>query len=239
MITDIARGEADLDTLKAGASLIPMAKITKVPKVVKAIGNVGKTGLKKGKEGEKIAKSSQAKQTKARDKEGSGTLKGVCEKATKGYDVKPKYSSYEERVKNTPKNQGKWSNNQRGESTFISDKSGEVRKYLDEAGVSGVEYKNGIPDFSPFSKGEVRLRNMTNDRKANFSSADEMLAEKWSTPEKKWTAEDIAYWREDNKYTWHELNDLETIQLVPSKINSIFKHLGGVGEYNIKIKLGE
>ncbi|WP_350300026.1 HNH endonuclease signature motif containing protein [Peribacillus frigoritolerans] len=45
--------------------------------------------------------------------------------------------------------------------------------------------------------------------------------------------------REDNKYTWHELNDLETIQLVPSKINSVFKHLGGVGEYNIKVKLGE
>ena len=72
MITDIAHGEADLDTLKAGASLIPAAKITKVPKVVKAIGNVGKTGIKKGKEGEKIAKSSQTKQTKARDKEGSG-----------------------------------------------------------------------------------------------------------------------------------------------------------------------
>ena len=53
VITDIARGEADLDTLKAGASLIPAAKITKVPKVVKAIGNVGKTGLKKGREGDK------------------------------------------------------------------------------------------------------------------------------------------------------------------------------------------
>ena len=53
VITDIAHGEVDLDTLKAGASLIPVAKITKVPKVVKAIGNVGKTGLKKGKEGEK------------------------------------------------------------------------------------------------------------------------------------------------------------------------------------------
>ena len=71
MITDIARGEADLDTLKAGASLIPMAKITKVPKVVKAIGNVGKTGSKKGKQGEKIAKSGQAKQTKTKNKEGS------------------------------------------------------------------------------------------------------------------------------------------------------------------------
>ena len=53
VITDIAHGEADLDTLKSGASLIPVAKITKVPKVVKAIGNVGKTGLKKGKEGDK------------------------------------------------------------------------------------------------------------------------------------------------------------------------------------------
>ena len=68
VITDIARGEADLDTLKAGASLIPVAKITKVPKVVKAIGNVGKTGFKKGKEGEKISKSGQAKQTKAKNK---------------------------------------------------------------------------------------------------------------------------------------------------------------------------
>ena len=53
MITDIAHGEADLDTLKAGASLIPAGKVIKLPKVIKAIGNVGKTGSKKGKEGEK------------------------------------------------------------------------------------------------------------------------------------------------------------------------------------------
>ena len=71
MITDIAHGEVDLDTLKAGASLIPVAKITKVPKVIKAVGNVGKTRFKKGKEGEKIAKSGQAKQTKAKNKGGS------------------------------------------------------------------------------------------------------------------------------------------------------------------------
>ena len=53
VITDIARGEADLDTLKAGASLIPAGKVIKLPKVIKAIGNVGKTGFKKGKEGDK------------------------------------------------------------------------------------------------------------------------------------------------------------------------------------------
>ena len=85
VITDIARGEADLDTLKAGASLIPMAKITKVLKVVKAIGNVGKTGLKKGKEGEKIAKSSQAKQTKTRDKGESGRKKAYHKEWTDSY----------------------------------------------------------------------------------------------------------------------------------------------------------
>ncbi|NBJ71720.1 MULTISPECIES: HNH endonuclease, partial [Clostridia] len=157
---------------------------------------------------------------------------------TKGFEIEPKYSSYEQRVKTTPVNKGKWSR-ERAESLFISDKTGEIKKYLDEADVDGVEYKNGMPDFSPFSKGEVKLENMTNDRKSNFSTADEELAKKWSTPEQKWTADDIADWREDNKYTWHELNDLETIQLVPSKINSVFKHLGGVGEYNIKVKLGE
>ena len=53
VITDIARGEVDLDTLKAGASLIPAGKVIKLPKVIKAVGNVGKTGSKKGKEGEK------------------------------------------------------------------------------------------------------------------------------------------------------------------------------------------
>ncbi|MEO2211613.1 HNH endonuclease [Paenibacillus amylolyticus] len=31
-------------------------------------------------------------------------------------------------------------------------------------------------------------------------------------------------------YTWHELNDGKTIQLVPSSVNSKFGHLGGVSE---------
>ncbi|MCM3359019.1 HNH endonuclease [Psychrobacillus sp. MER TA 171] len=167
-----------------------------------------------------------------------GTVKDRQIDYTRGFDVEPKYSSYEQRVKTTPVNKGEWSS-ERAESLFISDKTGEVKKYLDEAGVDGVEYKNGMPDFSPFSKGEIKLENMTNDRKSNFSTADEELAKNWSTPDKKWTAEDVADWREDNKYTWHELNDLETIQLVPRKINSVFGHLGGVGEYNIKVKLGE
>ncbi|MCA0972233.1 hypothetical protein LCM20_16615 [Halobacillus litoralis] len=93
---------------------------------------------------------------------------------TKGFDVDPKYSSYEQRVKTTPVNKGAWSN-ERAESIFISDKIGEIKRYLDEAGVDGVEYKNGMPDFSPFSKGEIKLENMTNDKKLNFSAADRKM----------------------------------------------------------------
>lgn len=46
------------------------------------------------------------------------------------------------------------------------------------------------------------------------------------------TAKDIEKYRERNKFTWHELNDVKTIQLVPTIINGKFGHLGGVGEIN-------
>ena len=32
--------------------------------------------------------------------------------------------------------------------------------------------------------------------------------------------------------TWHELNDVKTIQLVPTEVNGKFGHLGGVREIN-------
>jgi hypothetical protein len=51
-------------------------------------------------------------------------------------------------------------------------------------------------------------------------------------------AGDVKDWREDNKYTWHELNDLESMKLIPSKINGTYTHLVGVGEHNIKENLG-
>ena len=100
VITDIARGEVDLDTLKVGASLIPVAKITKVPKVVKAIGNVGKTGLKKGKEGDKTVwkrftredkpkpDKNKGNQSKAGSKSGITTSKSNQEEALKSGQAK-------------------------------------------------------------------------------------------------------------------------------------------------------
>lgn len=44
---------------------------------------------------------------------------------------------------------------------------------------------------------------------------------------------DIERYREKYKLTWHELNDVKIIQLVPSVINSKFGHIGGVGEINV------
>lgn len=41
---------------------------------------------------------------------------------------------------------------------------------------------------------------------------------------------DIIEYMSDNKLTWHELNDLTTVQMVPTKINSTFGHLGGISE---------
>ena len=88
-----------------------------------------------------------------------------------------------------------------------------------------------MPDFSPFTVGEVKI-NMNSNRNDNFKKADEKLAKIWSKQDNKvWTEKDIKDWRASNNYTWHELNDMETIQLIPSIINApIFKHFGGVGE---------
>ncbi|WP_256702522.1 HNH endonuclease [Paenibacillus sp. P32E] len=149
-------------------------------------------------------------------------------KVTKGYDVTPLKSTYKERLNQTPVSNGKWTG-ERGESTFISD-SPEVKPYFNDAGVQGVEYKNAVPDLSPFSKAEFEITGMSGSRTSNFSKADELLAEQWSTPEKQWTKAEVAKWRTQNKYTWHELNDGKTIQLIPSSINSKFGHLGGVSE---------
>ena len=167
----------------------------------------------------------------------SATEKGNSKsgKYTKGYDVTPKNSTYQTRIKGTPGNpseNGRWTG-ERGESIFISEDP-RVKGILDRHNVKGVEYKNGMPDFSPFAVGEVKLENMTDHRPTNFSEADTKLAKKWSSAEKTYTKEDVEAWRKENKYTWHELNDVKTIQLIPSDINRpIFRHFGGCAEYGL------
>ena len=149
---------------------------------------------------------------------------------------------------------------------------------MKERGIEGVQYHNGIPDFSPFSEATVRLGYMTRTRHnagltagrdsknviyahfengemvskshhvdkssiahlhmkyyepGNFEQADALTAEQWTIDGRdgrEWTAQDVAQYRKAHDLTWHECNDMETMQLIPRAINADFGHLGGVGE---------
>ena len=74
----------------------------------------------------------------------------------------PKYTSYGDRLRRTPKENVRWSG-KRGESLCYPS-SDEAKKILEASGLKGVEYRNGVPDFSPFSEITVQLGNMTSKR---------------------------------------------------------------------------
>jgi hypothetical protein len=147
-------------------------------------------------------------------------------------------STYKERIDKTPKEQserGEWTG-KRGESTYIpSDEK--VKDTLEKYGQKGVEYKDGIPDFSPCSESTVEIDDMTGKRHGkggNFEQCDEKCAEQWNKEGKDgktdWTARDVQKWREENSYSWHERNDMKTCDLIPTEVNDYFGHLGGVAE---------
>lgn len=70
------------------------------------------------------------------------------------------------------------------------------------------------------------------DRNANFRQADELLIRELEK-----TRREIVKFRKENKLTWHEFNDMTSMQLVPSIINSKFGHLGGVSEVKKLLEL--
>lgn len=122
----------------------------------------------------------------------------------------------------------------------------ELQKIFEEAGIDGIEYRNAVPDFSHVSKLELDGIDMTNGRtgalgtytQANnrfasmLNESSELATEFGIIPKngKTYTASDISRYMKENKLTWHELNDLSTVQMVPTKVNSAFGHLGGISE---------
>jgi NAD+--asparagine ADP-ribosyltransferase len=159
--------------------------------------------------------------------------------ALRGEETREYPSAYDERIKRTPmgtSDRGVWTG-ERGESKYMPSDV-EVKDILAKYGLDGIEYANGIPDFSKCSECTVKIPNMTADRAGNFKQCDEKCAEQWNDEGRNnktdWTARDVANWRRENGYSWHERNDMKTCDLVPTKINEYFGHLGGVGEYNRK-----
>lgn len=167
-----------------------------------------------------------------------GAIVGAVYGGADGYDYYHKfgtpYSSRKDRYDKTPVNGGHWSG-ERGDSDFILD---DPLTLPDGRTVTQITYRNGVPDFSPFEEAQVNIPNMTDNRKLNFGNADEVLAEYWSKIKykgKSWTPREISEYRTNNKLTWHEMNNMESMQLVPYDVNNTFGHLGGVSEYKAMI----
>lgn len=146
------------------------------------------------------------------------------------------YSTYDERIKQTPKegtDRGAW-DGPRGESTFYPPNDSSISETLSKYGMDGVTYENGIPDFSDCSESTVEIDNMTENRAENFKQCDTKCAEQWNKEGRdgrtNWTPNDVKEWRRENEYSWHERNDMETCDLVPTEVNDYFGHLGGVSE---------
>lgn len=99
------------------------------------------------------------------------------------------------------------------------------REILDEYGIDSIPFKDGEPDFSEVAKDTVEIEDFSTDRDSNFDQADEKIAEKWGC-----TPEEVAKWRKDNNYTWHECKDCKTMQLVPTEIHGNISHSGGISE---------
>ena len=197
------------------------------------------------------------KDSKVESVSGESISKGTD---NRGAEVPPAFrqtefaSSYEARLNQTPalENSKVEFEGIRGESKGIlkPPPDRQLEQILDEVGIDGIQYKNAVPDFSPTAKAQVEINYMLGGkgtyggkaRRANFVQSDQKLADQLNnSPELasqfgmesgKISARDIKKYRENNKLTWHELNDVKTMQLVPTKINSEFGHLGGVGEIN-------
>lgn len=99
----------------------------------------------------------------------------------------------------------------------------EIKK---ENNFDSIPFHDGEPDFSEVSKGNVEISDFTDDRSSNFDQADEKLAEQRGC-----TPEEVAQWRKENRFTWHECADCKTMQKVPTEVHGNIPHSGGVSRY--------
>lgn len=151
-------------------------------------------------------------------------------------DVQPYYSSYEERIKQCDKSKGEWTG-EIGESK-LKPENAEAKAELAKCGKDGIEYKDGIPDFSPFAKDSVEIDYMTADRTENYKQAYKKFAEKWNADEfegrTNWDSRSVQQYKKEHHLDMHECSDLKTCQLVPHDIHMSAKHVGGRCECSIR-----
>ena len=142
------------------------------------------------------------------------------------------YSTLDERISRTPTSNVVWQSGERGHGLCLSTKA-EINALLSENGEIGIQYKNGIPDFTPVELARVVVDKITTSRPRNFAAANMKLCEELNL-----TREQVRLMRSSSQgnLTWHECNDRKTMQLLQKEIHDTFRHLGGVSE--LKKSLG-
>ena len=117
------------------------------------------------------------------------------------------------RVRSTPPDEyGTWVSGIRGEGLFIPSDERILKLLIEEYGQIGVRYPHGVPDFSPFTVETFLIKNMQGGkegRRYNFGQVDEYIGNLYGM-----TKKDFAIAREGLGYTWHECNDMITMQMM-------------------------
>lgn len=139
------------------------------------------------------------------------------------------------KYKNIPR-QGKWSG-EPGNSKWTPEDGTPAADALKKFKQTGVEYRNGKPDFSPFMKTgadgrpiEARIPNMKGDllRGENGDVGQALSQVKERYPG--WTKAD------ESGFTWHHNEDTSTMQLIDSRIHNVKEgggaHIGGASAVN-------
>ena len=99
------------------------------------------------------------------------------------------------------------------------------KQIMKEYNFESITFIEGQPDFSEVAKGTVEIDDFSEERDVNFDQADEKLA-----AQRGCSPEEVAKWREENKYTWHECKDCKTMQKVPTEVHGNISHSGGISE---------
>lgn len=131
-------------------------------------------------------------------------------------------------------NHGHWEG-ERGEGRWIPDpdyipqkanpEGATWEEILKDHELTGVVFEKGDLNLEEISKGTVQIDEIGVNRSDNFDKADiELARQRGCSPE------EVAEWRKENNYTWHEKSDGHTMQKVPSIIHGNISHSGGVAE---------
>ena len=151
----------------------------------------------------------------------------------------PLFSKLTARIKHTPVEGrgGHWLG-ERGNSKWIPAEA-KAKEALAKSRQDGINFKNGVADFSKVSEQTVEIDGMNIDRLGNnFPKADAKCAEAWNKEMRdgrsNWTADQVKQYRHENNLSWHERSDMKHCDLVSRDIHGEIRHSGGVSECRIR-----